>query len=483
MKTKFILLLIASFTTACVDSLDDYNVDQKRASVVPASTLFSNALKDLSDNFATPNVNVNNFRFYIQYWTAVTYTVEPRYDMTSRLIPQNFWTPFYRDALSDLKESKRIIENDPLLIDKVKANQVAQTEIMSVLAWSSLINTFGNIPYSEALDPLSTTLPKYDDMETVYAAILIRLDAAIAAMDATEAGMSSVSDVMYGGDITKWLKFGNSLKLRLAMILADKDPTKAKTLVQEATSNPENLIASNEENARHPYLSSAPNNNPISNNTIAPFTTRQDFVVSETVVNKLNSLNDPRRPFYFTDVDGAYVGGVNGFPNTYATTSHISTKVTAPTFENLFMDYAEVQFLLAEAVERGFISGVAEEFYDNAILGSITYWGGSTTAAADYLAQPTVAYTTAIGDFKQKIGEQKWIALYNRGYDAWVEWRRLDFPQLLPVSGTGVPAGLIIPLRLIYPVSEQTQNGDSYLEAVSEMGGDNTAVKVFWDIH
>jgi hypothetical protein len=482
MKKILIYVLAIVFTTSCVDTLDDYNIDKKRASAVPASTLFSNAVKDLIDNLTKPSVNVNNFRFYVQYWSAVTYTQEPRYDLTSRTIPQGFWTPFYRDALSDLLEAKRVIEGDATLLPAVKTNQIAQTEIMSVLAWSSLVNTFGNVPYSKALSA-STTLPAYDDAATIYADILSRLDAALASLDPNAAGMSATSDILYAGNIIKWVKFGNSLKLRLAMILADKDPAKAKTLAQAATADLAKLINSNTENARHTYLASAPNNNPISSSTVPPFTTRQDYVVSETIVNKMNALSDPRRKFYFTDVSGNYVGGINGFPNTYASTSHIGDKITSPTFEGLFMDYSEVQFLLAEAVERGFIAGAAEQYYNSAITASITYWGGTATDATTYLAQPSVAYTTATGNYKQKIGEQKWLALYNRGYDSWVEWRRLDYPTLAPVSGSGVPAGLIIPLRLIYPVSEQTQNGDSYTAASTAIGGDKTSIKIFWDMN
>jgi hypothetical protein len=240
-------------------------------------------------------------------------------------------------------------------------------------------------------------------------------------------------------------------------------------------------MTSNSDNARHTFLATQPNNNLVSNNLVAPFTTRQDFVASKTIVDKMNALNDPRRQFYFTAVSGIYVGGVNGFPNTYASTSHIGDKITAPTFEALFMDYSEVEFLLAEAAERGFIAGgaaVAETHYNAAIIASITYWGGTAANATAYLAQTDVAYSTATGGYQQKIGEQKFLALNNRGYDAWTEWRRLDFPVLIPA----LPI-LSIPVRLIYPVSEQTQNGGSYNDAVAAMGGtDAPTVKLFWDM-
>jgi hypothetical protein len=484
MNKLLIFALAIVFTTSCVDSLDDYNIDQKKASVVPARTLFSNAVKNLIDQLNTPNVNNNNTRLYIQQWATVTYTSEPRYDMTSRTIPQSHWQALYRDVLSDLNEASRIINADESIVPAVKANQLAQIEVMNVYAWSVLVNTFGNVPYSQAFSA-ETTLPKYDDAATVYNAILVRLDAALASFTPGSAGILASADVVYAGDVSKWVKFGTSLKLKLAMILADKDDAIAKKLVQEATSDLTKLISSNAENPRHTFLASSPNNNLVSNNLVAPFTTRQDFVASETIVGMMNSLNDPRRPFYFTDVNGAYIGGVNGYPNTFATTSHISTKISDPTFEALFMDYAEVQFLLAEAVERGYLAGSAEAYYNAAVTASIIYWGGTASDATTYLAQASVAYTDAGSgaNFKEKIGRQKYLALNNRGFDAWIEWRRLDYPVLTPVFVVTANPPLAIPTRYIYPVSEQTQNGDSYEEAKTAMGGDGTLIKLFWDVN
>lgn len=479
MKKIFVLLLLTTtLVTSCVDDLKDYNISKKSAAAVPPATLFANAVRNLIDVLNTPNVNTNNFRLYIQQWATVTYTAEPRYDMTSRTIPQSWWQTIYRDVIADLKEAKRLITADNSLLPEVKANQLAQIEVMELYSWSVLVNTFGNIPYSKSFDPAST-LPEYDDAATVYSDVLTRLDAAIANLNSTKAGIAATYDILYAGNIGRWVKFSNSLKLRLAMILADKDAAKATTMVTQAVAG--GLMASNADNARHTFLATAPNNNLVSNNLVAPFTTRQDFVASKTIVDKMNTLNDPRRQFYFTSVSGVYVGGINGYPNTYASTSHIGDKITAPTFEALFMDYSEVEFALAEAAARGFIAGgaaVAETHYNNAITASIIYWGGTATDATTYLAQPAVAYTTATGTYKQKIGEQKALALNNRGYDAWIEWRRLDFPVLTPAV-----AGLNIPVRLIYPVSEQTQNGTAYTNAVNAMGGsDVTTVKLFWDM-
>jgi hypothetical protein len=195
----------------------------------------------------------------------------------------------------------------------------------------------------------------------------------------------------------------------------------------------------------------------------------------------MNELNDPRRPFFFTTIGDKYVGGQYGFLNTYSAFSHVSDKIIDPAFEGLLLDYSEVEFLLAEAVERGFIAGSAADHYNKAVTASITYWGGTAAEAAAYLAQPKVAYATAAPTWKEKIGFQKWIALYNRGWESWVEWRRLDYPKLSPPSGGNVPAGLAIPVRMIYPIVEQTLNGANREAAASAIGGDLASTKLWWD--
>ena len=477
MRKLIIAFLSAMCLTACVDSLDDYNIDQKRASKVPPETLFTNAVKELSDALTTPNVNNNNFRLYIQQWATTTYLQEPRYDLTSRIIPQNLWQSIYKDVLSDLHESKRLMDADALMDATEKKTKLAQIDVIEVYAWSVLVNTFGNVPYSEAFN-YQNPVPKYDDAITIYNDILVRLDAALTSLSTGSNGFQN-GDPLYRGDIPKWIKFGNSLKLKLAMVIADVNVDKAKTLAQEAAPG---VFKGNEDNARFPYLTTPPNNNPLSANLNPDFSTRQDYVIASAFTDALNTLNDPRRQFYFTTVGGQYKGGNYGFANSYADFSHVSDKVIAPAFEALLIDYSEVEFLLAEAIERGFaVGGTAAGHYNAAIEASIVYWGGTLTDAATYLAQPSVGYVTATGTYKQKIGTQKWIALNNRGYDAWIEWRRFDFPVLLPPTGGTAPAGLAIPVRLIYPINEQTLNGVNREAAATAIGGDLASTKLFWD--
>jgi len=480
MKYLYIILLSCVLTTSCVDSLDDYNIDQKRPSTAPPETFFTSALKQLADAVTTPNVNNNNFRLYIQQWATTTYLQEPRYDMTSRIIPQNLWQSLYKDVIADLRESKKLLDADQFIPANTKTFASAQIEIVEVYAWSVLVTTFGDIPYSQAMNYENPT-PVYDDAADVYNDILTRLDAAIVSLAGGGNAGFVAADVMYGGNVEKWRKFGNSLKLRLGMLLADVENSKAKQLVESAAAN---VFASNADNARFPYLTSPPNNNQLSANLNPAFSTRQDYVIASAFINTLNARNDPRRPFYFTMVNGQYIGGNYGFENAYANFSHVSDKIIAPDFEALLLDYSEVEFLLAEAVERGYtVTGTAAEHYNKAVEASIVYWGGTAAQAATYLAQANVNYATAPGTYKEKLGIQKWIALYNRGIEAWMEWRKFDYPVLLPPSGGDAPAGLQLPVRLIYPINEQTLNGVNREVAAERIGGDVATTKLFWDVN
>lgn len=448
MKKIFALLFILLLFSACKKKLEDLNQNVKDPTTVTGESLFTGAQKNLFDQMVSSNVNYNIFRLIDQYWTETTYTDESNYDLTTRTIPDNHWDVLYRDVLKDLKESAKIINSTTYIEDvspKVKQNRLAIVEVMDIYTWSVLVETFGNVPYSEALD-IDKPLPKYDDGLTIYKDLIARLNVAIANMDPAYGSMGD-ADNMYQGDVAEWLKFANSLKLRMGLLIADVpgEGTFAQTTVEQAATG---VIASNADNARLVYLSAQPNTNPIYNDLVA--SGRHDFVPTSVIVDAMNTLNDPRSPFYFTLVDTAssgppalvYYGGEYGASNDFTKYSHVSDKIQEPTFEGLIFDYAETEFLLAEAAERGYaVGGSAASHYDKAIEASILYWGGTSTDVAAYLAQPSVAYATAAGTYKQKIGTQMWIALYNRGFEAWTEWRKFDFPALVaPVDAlTAIP--------------------------------------------
>jgi len=471
MKKLLIFILPILLLVSCAKDLDDYNTDQKNPDQVSAGSLFGNALKELSNNQTTPSVNINVFRYWMQQWAATTYQDEPNYDITTRNIPLAYWTPLYREVLKDLQVSRGVVDADATLTPEVKNNQIALTEITAVYAWSVLVNTWGDIPYTEALSDVNQ--PKYDKAADIYADLFKRLDAAIALITPDEGNFGS-SDLLYNGDSAEWLKFAHSLKLKLAITLTDVDEATARAVILTSA---DKAFTSNLDNATFSYQAQSPNNNPISLNMNPLFTSRQDYVGGSTIINKMNALDDPRRPFYFTAVGGAFIGGEAGLNNDFASLSHPSNKIAAPDFESILLDYSEVEFILAEASARWGIAGSAADHYSKAIKASIEYWGGTSAAADAYLAKPGVAYATAKGDYKEKIGEQKYLALYNRGYDAWTEWRRLDYPVLLPAA----EAESVLPLRLTYPTSERTLNQANVESAATAIGGDEVSTRLFWD--
>jgi hypothetical protein len=477
MKKLILLFFIAMFAGACDKDFGQLNVDKKNPPTVPPGTLFSFAQKELINALNNSNVNRNIFRLLAQQWTETTYIDEANYDLATRNIPQNFWNILYVNVLSNLKQSDALIPTQDLVFvpAEQQKNQHATIEILNVLAWSTLVNTFGDVPYSQALD-IANVHPQYDKAEDIYNDLFNRLDAAIADINPSFGGFDA-NDLIAGGDMEQWLLFAHSLKMRLGMIIADVDEAKARSIVEAAAPN---IIDENSENFIMHFLSSPPNTNQIWVDLVQ--SGRKDFVAANTLVDTMLALDDPRIPIYFTtDADGGYSGGIYGSSNNYATYSKPGDRLTAPDFEQILFDAAEGQFLLAEAVERGFnVGGTAEEHYNAAIRASMEYWGVAEADIDAYLAQPEVAYSTAPGDWRAKIGLQKWLALYNRGFDAWVEIRRLDNPVL--VAPSDAVSGY--PNRYTYPVQEQNLNTTNWQRASSEVGADGDVVesKLFWDI-
>jgi hypothetical protein len=346
-------------------------------------------------------------------------------------------------------------------------------DIIEVYAWAVLVNSFGNIPYKDALDN-TILFPAYDDAKTVYADLLKKLADDINMLNTGSGGFAATQDFLYSGNVSQWIKFANTLYMRLAIVIADVDNATAKNAIEQASPN---AISSATDNAIFKYFASPPNNNPLYDQIIT--SGRSDFIAAKDLMDVLNSMSDPRKTQFFgTNNVGQYVGSVVGEVVSFATISKPATKVSLPDAVYIIADYVETEFIRAEAIERGYgVGGTAEEHYKNAVRASIIWWGGTSTDADTYLARNDVAYTTAAGNWKQKIGSQKWIALYNRPYEGWVELRRLDYPQM--PAPTGAKSGF--PNRLSYPGIEQQLNGTNYTKAANDMGGDKVETRLFWD--
>jgi hypothetical protein len=484
---------VALLTTSCVGSLEDnYNVDPKSPTTALASGLIANAERTLARTVVSANVNLNPLRFYVQYWAATDYPTESRYDLNTRSIPGAFWSALYRDCLRDLREAKAIIPNDLSVAAASKGNATAVAEVLEIYTWATLVETFGNVPYTESLN-FTNSRPVYDDQAKIYADLISRLDVVIGQFnpDANTGLLTGTAsaDLINNNNTALWIKFANALKLRMAMTLADVDNAKAKTMAEATVGK---LPASNADVIDLAFNGTFPNTNPLYEDLVR--SDRTDFVGTSFFINQLKGTSgpatgatDPRLNDYFdaatnpTPANNLYNGGVYGSGNDKEIFSLPGAKLRAQTLPGVLISYAQVEFWLAEAAARGYaVGGTTESHYNAAVTASILEWGGTAAEATAYLAQPGVAYTTAGGagaTYKQKIGYQEWVALYNQPVDAWREWRRLDYPALTaPASALSV-----IPLRFVYPVVEQNINGANYSQAAAAIGGDVVATKLFWD--
>lgn len=488
MKKILIFLLVFISITGC-KKLDNLNANYKDASVVPGEALFNGATRALFNQMFTFNVNNNNTELFVQHFAETTYPNESRYDMVTRPIPANHMNTMYRNVLMNYKEAARVLTATSLVgtTQQQRDNQLAIIEIMSVYAWSNIVETYGDMPYTEALDYTKPN-PKYDDGLTIYKDLISRLNAAITKLNPAYAGMGAGFDNIFGGKAdgtVKWIRFANTLKLRMGIMLSDI-PTEAafaKTTIEAAAPNVFNVPITSPtvgDKCALIFLPDSPNTNPVYTELV--LSGRSDYVLTSIFVNPMNTLNDPRRVGYmWTQVGGAYKGGAQGMPNSYNSFTHVDNALLTPTSESVLMDYTEAEFLLAEAAARGFnVSGSVESHYNNAITSSIKYWGGTNADVAAYLAQPAVAYATATGTWRQKIGIQSWYAYYFRGFEAWTNWRRLDYPRLI-ASPRHVQAVNGIPVRYTYAVSDQTLNNVNYTAAAAKIGGDKAETRLFWD--
>lgn len=467
-----VLLVLLS---GCAKHLAKLNVDPKNPSTIPYGSLFTHGQWQLSNLLNTGDYNFNPMNFFEQYWQETTYLNESQYDIFYRGIPDADWNVLYLNVLENLVQADSLAKLQVTDAGQL-ANVHAQIDITEVHAFYYLLTTYGNVPYTAAFNVVGDAFPKYDDALTVYKALLTRLTADIAALNTASAGVGSADQSVYAGDIGSWQKYANSLLLKMGITIADADGATAQAAIEAAAPN---VFASNDDNYYYSYLSSRPYDNPIYDFFVlgARF---EDFVACSTFITQLQSTNDPRLPLYFqtyNDTAGDYKGVNPGDAGSYFGHSAPAANIYSATFRGDFLDYAEVQFYLAEAAERGYnVGGTAAQFYKNGVEASILQWGGAQSDADTYYAQPAVTYASATGPWQQKIGTQAWVAFYNRAWDAWIDTRRLMYP-VLPAPDQAVST---FPERFTYPVTETNVNSDNYKAAAAAIGGDVVTTPLFF---
>ncbi len=379
-----------------------------------------------------------------------------------------------------------------------------------------LTDLYGPVPYSEAGRAIeSINYPKYDSQEEVYAGILADLEKASNLLGTTTEVVNG--DILYSGSVRKWRMFANALRLRVLLRQCDRvDPSaEMQKIVSDPVKYP--LFASHADQAALQYLATRENAHPAYNGNVSDYAS--SCRLSYNMELRLKAINDPRiavyamptpatintnNPQYFGVPNGITDAAVNAWNGGTANHSPAGllwapysyspayASMTAP--QSIIISYSEVQFILAEARERGFITtGSAETYYLNGIKDQFNYYAGripsgfvrptaaQVTPPATYYAQAGVAYTGTTTEKLTKIYTQKWIALFLCGFEAWSEWRRVNIPAITPGPNSGGP----VPTRVLYPADEMNINTENYQEAVQMLGGDGDAIttRVWWDVN
>ena len=489
-------LAIAFVAAACnSDKLTNLNKNPNSPEDVPPGPLFTNAARLSVARWLGTTYDLRQTEWVAQHLAEVQYNDEDRYLRIHSADTEGSFNGAYSGELKDFTQiiTKGTASNSP--------GVYAPATAMRTWGFSYLTNTWGDVPYFSALsaDAGGSLSPAYDKQKDIYDDFFKLL--AKASTDLTGATNTLLSaDPIYAGSVTKWQKFTNSLRLRLALNLVNVDATTAKAQMQAAFNAPGGLILTIADNAQINWPGDGVYNNPWSDN----FATRDDHRVSNRMLDLMQANSDPRIPIFAqpTIADPTkYVGQPNSLSPARAAAGNWSINASRPgaifyagrtaygTFggagaktPSYLITAAEVNFALAEAAERGLITGLpstAAQYYTAGITASLQQWGVSAADIATFLAQPGVVYTPGANGLLQ-IAQQKWVALFTDGGSAWTEWRRTCVPYTVV---PGVDASkLNVPRRFEYGVIEYTVNKASVDAAVTQQGGaDVFETRMYWD--
>jgi len=373
----------------------------------------------------------------------------------------------------------------------VKSNTfMAIARICEVWTFSLLTDTFGDVPYSEAIQGRTgVLLPKFDRQEDIYRDLFTKLEEANELLK-TNVNLSADQtqlDPLFQGNALKWRKFGNSLYLRLLLRVSNRTDAIAPgglsaqaKLRDMVNTNPGNypLIASNAESAILRWTGTAPYQSPFQTYRTADFSAFSSL--SEFFINNLLEWNDPRLARWATLSNGTYEGIPSGYLPTQipaAKSTYPAALMTEPLLGNI-LNYPEVQLNLAEAALRGWISGDAKTYYETGATSGITLW--NLAVPAGFLANTDVKWDPATPEAKRldQIHVQKYYALFFTDFQQWFEYRRTGHP-VLPL-GPGLRNNRQMPARINYPVYVQSLNQVNYQAAVADQGPDDINTKVWW---
>ena len=502
------LLIMITAVISCSKNLADINVNKVNPTTLDAVLLLNNAI--INASFPTKAV--------IYEESIVQQMVTPNGGV---LAGGNFntdsrdgtiastWGQFYQNVIKYTHDAISKTKDVP-----ARANLYNMARIWQAYAFMVLTDTYGAIPYTEGGAGLTEQifLPKYDQQQDIYPKLIQEFTDATAALNAANA--IETSDLLYGGNIAKWKKFGYSLLLRAGMRLSKIDATKAQSTVQAAFAG--GVILDNADNAymRHDANYLNPTGNMLNSTEAA------NWYLVKAFVDTLKNNNDPRlsaiairykgatsgptqTPAIGTTAPADQIGMPMGYDNgtivARATADGLASfydysqvdrrrmaKTTSPQY---FVSAAQSQLLLAEARFRGWITaGTAAQYYADGIRAHMdqlaTFDAGSAVSAAARDAY-VAAHPLTPGREYDNINTQYWIASFLNGPEVFANFRRSGFPALTPnpygqPTNPDVPNGTFI-RRIGYPTSELSVNTANVNAAIAVMGPDKLSTRLWWD--
>jgi hypothetical protein len=516
MKKLLPLLLLVGSLAGCTKHFDSINTNPNSPQQVENVQLL---LPAIIKN------GVRNYAYAAQFQASVCgdyytdqYTSTFSDAWTASQTENSFlWNLF--DQLKDV-ENYRLLSHEKGLKNNEGVGLVLRCWMFQVMT-----DVFGDMPYTQAVQGKTTSnfAPVYDSQETIYYALIDSLKQANSLLAAGSDPINS--DILMGGSALRWREFANGLRLRLLMRMSNvanakiNAGTEINTMAADAGTYP--LFASNADQAALQFTEELNNEFPAYHNPPIG-----DYHLSTTFEAELKAINDPRIAFFAMPTPASYgsatpmyagvpncIGTVessyNGGSNYQSQESPIlmpylgyplyASKTAA---QGLMLGYAEVQFILAEAKERGMITAgpTADVYYMNGINDQFAYdesrldvlnksipstdhhfaKSSDIVPPPSYFTQPGVAYTGTTDQKLAMIRIQKWFSLFYTGFEGWSEWRRTGIPKETKIGpNSAIPEW---PRRARYPLSEQTINTTNYNNAVKAMGGsDDLVTHVWWN--
>ena len=453
MKKLFCFLCLLLTATSCFKN-SDINIDPNRSISVDPALLFSGAATQFSllrQGELTWPIALGS-----QMWASGARwgLAQAQYDQTR---VRSAWGKSYTDVLKNLDVAIKLAEST----NPVPKNAVAQCKILTAFVYSQTSFLWGDIPFTEAANG-EVNWPKFDKQQDVLNGCLTLIDEALAMMDTNTSGISAPNDLYYGGDMVKWKKFGNSLKLRILFAMVDSDPSKAAVIGKLVTDG--GAIASTADAMQFKYYNEPGHQNPrYSFTAIFRGGVQSDWYCSKPVYDLLVSLNDPRIPYFFQVGPDAKAGeyiALNSVESYTTKSALVNLNLLKADLPEVSFSFSEQLLFEAEAYARGFAAGgftLATQRMRAGVTASLVSFGVPVSQAESYAA--ALPALTA-ENYKTVLAQQQYLDLFMRPIEGWTQHRRSGVAgQEIPAMSTpvGSPvAGLM--RRLLYRSEELNSN-------------------------